>query len=129
MKGDLRHAGVLVFDEAIGQALPQMGGAGRLGVDVDLPEHAEGAQVVETADVVVVCVSDENGVEVVDVFTINLFTQIRAGIDQQVFACVFQKNGSPQTPVAGIGGIGAVPAVEYHRCSVSRTRAQNGDFH
>ena len=76
-----------------------------------------------TADMIIMRMCQKNRIKIHNIFTVNLFTQIRAGVDQQVFAFVFEKKGSPQAPVARIGGIGAVPAVEYHWCSISRAGA------
>ena len=104
VQADLRYAGIFMRDEAVRNALLQMGGTIVLGINVDVAENAERPQVVQPAHVVVVFVREQNGVEPAKRQGQHLAAEIGAAVDEDAAAVVGFEQGRRALPaVARIG--------------------------
>ena len=88
---------------------------------ISLPAKAEGAQIVETHDMIGVAVSVEDGIDAANVFAQGLCVKVRSGIDQHNVIVVGKADGRTRAPVMWIaigrdggGAYGAVAAESRH---------------
>ena len=105
VQADLRDTGIFVLRKAVGDAFFQMCGTEVFGVDIHIAEDAQGAEVVQSAYVVVVLVCDKHGIDGLEVEREHLLPEIRSAVYQDALPAValYQCRG-PQPPVVRVIG-------------------------
>jgi hypothetical protein len=82
VKGGHTRVTLLNGKEAVGYALPEVVGAEGLGIHIDIAEDAVGAQVVESAHVVVVFVSNEYRIDGLEFGGEHLLSEVGSAVDE-----------------------------------------------
>ena len=102
MQIEPRNARIEFFGEAIRHRDAQRVGGSLVGIDVDVAENAETAQVVEAGHVVVVDVGEENAVELPKRQRHQLHPNVGAAVDEQARRVAFQQSHATKTAVARV---------------------------
>ena len=106
--------------EGVGEDAFEHFGCGLIGVQGQLPvamREAQGAEVVETEDVIGVRVGVEDGIDVADAEAQRLLAEIRAGVDEDAVRTRWFLLG---LPFDGDGGAEALVAQDRWRCRRGR---------
>ena len=124
VQADLGNARIFVFRKTVGDALLQMCGAEVFGIDIHIAEDAQGAEIVQSAYVVIVLVRDEYGVDGPEVKGEHLLAEVRSAVYQDAFPAVaFHQGRCPQPAVVqvvgGADGTGASHLRDAGACSGS----------
>lgn len=106
VEGESGNSGIEVGGEAVGNAGAQIGRHVGLAVDGQVAAHAvaEGAQVVDSAHVVVVAVGEEHGVDALCAGAEHLLVEIGAAVYEDRRIAGLNEHRRAHAAVAGVGG-------------------------
>jgi len=132
---DFRNAPVLVLREGVVEILAHdIEGAGsRIEVDaVDrrrVIDEIEGPHVVQPADMVLMFVRQQNGVDTADAGAQHLTAEIGSGVDDDAHVPRLDHGRGAQTVVAPVGRSADPAAASDDRDTLRGARSQKGKFH
>ena len=132
---DLRHAAVFVLREGIVEILAHALQRPRGGPDMDLVDgrrvidEIESPHVVQTADMVLVLVSQQNGVEMPHARAEHLVAEIGSGVDDDAHAPRLDHRRGAQTVVAPVRRRAYLAAAADDGYALRSTGSQKGEFH
>ena len=135
MQFDLRHAAVFVLRKGVVEILAHALQRPRSGVDVDLVDgrrvidEIEGPDVVQSPDMVLVLVRQQNGVEMPHARAEHLVTEIGSGVDDDAHAPRFDHRRGAQAVVARIRRRADLTAAADDGHALRRSGSQKGEFH
>lgn len=75
--------------EAIWDAFHEMIGTELFGIDIDVAKDAVGTEIVKSSNMVIMLMSDEDSVELLEVNLQHLFAEIRAAVNKDVLSVNF----------------------------------------
>ena len=101
----MRHTRVGMFGKAVGDMFVKLVGNIRSAIERETGTFAEWTQVVNAANVVVVDVCDECGVQVCSlIISEHLNVEIRTAVYNDIFAVILNESGSTQAFVLWVCG-------------------------
>ena len=108
VEADVGHSRIFVFYKTIGYALALVTRTEFVGIDVDGSLRAVGAQVVESAHVVIVLMGEQYAADGLFAHRLgqveHLLPEIRSAVEEQRAFGRFEQGRSAQAPVAGVRG-------------------------
>ena len=129
MKLNLRHTRIEMFRETIGEIVSDGLHTGRIAIHGDVAQIAIRPQIVQSAHMIVVGMSEQHSINLSERQWQQLLPDIRTAVDQNARGRSLQQRRRTQTVVARILAVANRTMTSYHRHTVGCTGTQKGQLH